>query len=151
MTAASAGYSGTPLPKKLGFGPGLRVFTVDAPADYPVWLGELPEGVSISAVAAGPAVDAAHVFSTRRSHLQQQLVSLRKALVPAGFVWVSWPKKAARLPTDITEDVIRELALPLGFVDIKVCAVSDVWSGLKLVIRKSERAPRHPPLGDPGK
>jgi hypothetical protein len=80
-----------------------------------------------------------HVFVTKRADLVRHLEHLRKALVPDGYVWISWPKRASKVPTNITEDVIREVALPMGFVDIKVCAVSDVWSGLKLVIRVSER------------
>jgi hypothetical protein len=85
-------------------------------------------------------VAAAHLFFTERSDLEEALSGLRRRLAPSGFVWISWPKKSAKVATDITEDVVREVALPLGFVDIKVCAVSDVWSGLKLVIRKSERS-----------
>jgi hypothetical protein len=81
-----------------------------------------------------------HLFVTERAALRTHLAVLRRQLEQAGFVWVSWPKKASKVPTDITEDVIREIALPLGFVDIKVCAVTEVWSGLKLVIRKSERS-----------
>jgi hypothetical protein len=81
----------------------------------------------------------AHVFASKRAKLEQTLRSLRKALKPDAAIWVSWPKKASRLPTDITEDVIREVALPMGFVDIKVCAVDDTWSGLKLVVRKELR------------
>ena len=84
-------------------------------------------------------VDVAHVFVTRHGDLQRALVRFRKALEPSATVWVSWPKKAAKIPTEVTEDVVRELALPLGFVDVKVCAVDDVWSGLKLVVRKALR------------
>jgi hypothetical protein len=83
-----------------------------------------------------------HLFVTRRAAMKKHLDALRRQLAPAGFVWVSWPKKSSGVATDITEDTIREVALPLGFVDIKVCAVSEVWSGLKLVIRKSERPAR---------
>lgn len=134
-----AGYSGTPLAKKLGLTKApLTVFTVGAPADYEEWLGALPDGVALTARA--PArVGAAHVFATKRAELAKQLTKLRKTLEPAGFVWASWPKKTAKVETDITEDTIRDIALPMGFVDVKVCAVSEVWSGLKLVIRKSER------------
>jgi hypothetical protein len=133
-----AGYSGTPLPKKLGLKPPLALVTIGAPREYRAWLGELPPGVRIVSKVTKP-VQAAHVFARERSVLKRELVSLRKTLAQSGFVWVSWPKKAARVETDVTEDVVRAVALPLGFVDIKVCAVSDVWSGLKLVIRKSER------------
>lgn len=133
-----AGYSGTPLPKKLGFKPPMTVMVAGAPPDYLSWLGELPPGVAVSP-ASGAAVEAAHLFLTERAALAEALQELRQRLVPSGFLWISWPKKSAKVATDITEDVIRELALPLGFVDVKVCAVSEVWSGLKLVIRKSER------------
>jgi len=153
-----AGYSGTPLAKKLGLKPPLHVLLVGAPADYKTWLGDLPAGVSFSA-SARTKVQAAHLFLTKRALLEKHLSALRRQLEPDGFVWVSWQKKASRerrhgvpedkkerqgvpedrVATDITEDTIREVALPLGFVDIKVCAVSDVWSGLKLVIRKQER------------
>jgi hypothetical protein len=137
-----AGYSGTPLVKKLGIKPPLALAAINAPADYDAWLGALPEGVVVirAAVRArAKPLQAAHLFTVRRSELAAQLAILRKALVPAGFVWVSWPKKASKVATDVSEDTIREVALPLGFVDVKVCAVTEVWSGLKLVIRKSER------------
>jgi hypothetical protein len=133
-----AGYSGTPLTKKLGLKGPMTVLTVGAPREYASWLGDLPEGVTLSSRAKSPLA-AAHLFATRRAELTAHLTTLRETLAPAGFVWVSWPKKASKVATDVTEDVIREVALPMGFVDIKVCAVSDVWSGLKLVIRRSER------------
>jgi len=145
---ADTGYSGTPLVKKLGFKSPLKVWIINAPREYPAWLGELPEGVKLlttlapgaSAGEAKPPVEAVHVFVTESEFLDAMLSKLRKELKQDGFVWVSWPKKTSKVPTDISEDTIREIALPLGFVDIKVCAVSEVWSGLKLVIRKSERA-----------
>jgi hypothetical protein len=133
-----AGYSGTPLAKKLGLVGPLTLFTVDAPPEYVTWLGGLPDGVRMTTKAAR-TVEAAHVFVVHKAEMAKRLASLRKALVPAGFVWVSWPKKASKVATDITEDTIRDVCLPMGFVDVKVCAVSEVWSGLKLVIRKSER------------
>jgi len=133
-----AGYSGTPLVRKLGLKPPLDVLLIGAPAEYRRWLGDVPDGVSFTAAAKG-RVKAVHVFTSTRADLQGRLRTLRTQLEPDGFVWVSWPKKASKVATDVTEDTIRELALPLGFVDVKVCAVSDVWSGLKLVIRKEER------------
>jgi hypothetical protein len=138
-----SGYSGTPLVKKLSIKPPLVLVAIDAPSEYLQWLGELPPGVKI--VSKLPTkirehVQAAHLFVTRRSVMAKELARLRKLLEQNGFVWVSWPKKSSKVETDVTEDVIRAEALPLGFVDIKVCAVSDIWSGLKLVIRKSERA-----------
>jgi hypothetical protein len=143
-----AGYSGTPLAKKLGLKPPMRLVAIGAPAGYAGWLGDLPEGVALVASTTGTKrpVQAAHVFTTRRGDLARRLGALRASLEPAGFVWVSWPKKSSGVATDVTEDTIREIALPLGFVDIKVCAVTDVWSGLKLVIRKSERPARPSPL-----
>jgi hypothetical protein len=133
-----AGYSGTPLAKKLGLKPPLEVLLIGAPAGYRSWLGDVPAGVSFKGAARG-RVKAVHVFTSTRADLQRRLRTLRTRLEPDGFVWVSWPKQASKVATDVTEDTIRELALPLGFVDVKVCAVSEVWSGLKLMIRKEER------------
>ena len=134
------GYSGTPLAKKLGIKPGTTLVAVgDVPDEYRKWLAPLPDGATI--VGKGlPPFGAVHVFVTRRTELAKHLEHLRKTLVPHGYVWISWPKRASKVPTNITEDVIREVALPMGFVDIKVCAVSEIWSGLKLVIRMSERS-----------
>jgi DUF3052 family protein len=138
MRKQSAGYSGTPLAKKLGIAEGTRVAVRGAPKEYVRLLEPVPSGVvfekKISALT-----DVVHVFADRRTALETQLEALRKTIKPDGVVWVSWPKKASGIPTDITEDTIREVALPLGFVDIKVCAVSEVWSGLKLMIRKELR------------
>lgn len=138
VDANMPGYSGTPLPKKLGLKPPLTLIVIDAPQDYPVWLGELPAGVRMVSKIGKP-LQAVHLFVTQRAILEKHLIMLRKKIEQTGFVWVSWPKKASKVETDISEDSIRDIALPLGFVDIKVCAVSDIWSGLKLVIRKSER------------
>lgn len=132
------GYSGTPLAKKLGLKAPLKLLIINAPKEYKLWLGDLPEGVRLVAKAAKP-IQAAHVFTSESVFLDAILSKLRNELEQDGFVWVSWPKRASKIPTDITDDTIREIALPLGFVDIKVCAVSEVWSGLKLVIRRSER------------
>jgi len=133
-----SGYSGTPLAKKLGLKSPLKLLTINAPKEYKAWLGDLPEGVKLSTKAEKP-VEAVHVFTTDSLFLDATLSKLRNELKQDGFIWVSWPKKTSKVLTDITEDTIRAIALPLGFVDIKVCAVSDIWSGLKLVIRKSER------------
>ena len=135
---APVGYSGTALAKKLGIVAGSHVATRHAPAGYGDLLEPLPEGVVFDATVAA-TTDVVHVFADRRSVLAKELGTLRKSIRTSGTVWVSWPKKASRVPTDITEDTIRELALPLGFVDVKVCAVNEVWSGLKLVIRKELR------------
>jgi hypothetical protein len=136
--STAAGYSGTPLSKKLGIKANARVFLVNAPECYRDLLDPLPSGVAFVAKAAADT-DLAHIFTARRSELAAQLKKFRTTLRRDAALWVSWPKKAAKVPTDITEDVIRELALPLGFVDIKVCAVDAVWSGLKLVVRKELR------------
>lgn len=138
MQSQTAGYSGTPLAKKLGITEGSRVVAKHAPADYAQLLGQLPAGV-VFAKSVSQTTDVVHVFSDRKTALERELETLRKSIRPDGVVWVSWPKKASKVPTDITEDTIRDVALPLGFVDVKVCAVSDVWSGLKLVIRKELR------------
>jgi len=137
-SSTAPGYSGTPLIKKLGIKDGTRLLAINAPPGYSTWLGALPAGAAL-VDRAGPTTDIAHVFSTRRAHLAHELTRLRATLRPDAATWVSWPKKASKVPTDITEDVIREIALAMGFVDIKVCAVTDVWSGLKLVVRKALR------------
>jgi hypothetical protein len=133
-----AGYSGTALAKKLGIKAGSTVHAIDAPANYRRLLEPLPESVSFTS-RADDSTDLVHLFSTRSAELSKTLVKLRKTLSPNSSVWVSWPKKASKVPTDITEDTIRTVALPLGYVDIKVCAVTEVWSGLKLVVRKALR------------
>ena len=131
-----AGYSGTPLAKKLSLKPGLTVWWPHMPGSVREEIGDA--GVrEIAAPERG--LNAAHVFVTERAELERLLSELRDAIAPDGFVWVSWPKKASKVPTDIGEDTIREVALPLGWVDVKVCAVDQTWSGLKLVIRKSLR------------
>ena len=132
------GYSGTPLHKKLGLKPYTSLLVINEPNQYREWLGDIPDGVTFTA-SAEPPIAAVHLFTAERIELETRLRELRGSLEQAGFIWVSWPKKVSGVPTDITEDVIREIALPMGYVDIKVCAVSEIWSGLKLVIRKSER------------
>jgi len=132
------GYSGTPLAAKLGMKAGMVMRAVHAPKDYRELLAPLPDGARLTTGARGKA-DIVHHFANRKSELAPALRSYRKRLGAEIPLWVSWPKKSARVPTDITEDTVRELALPLGFVDIKVCAVSDTWSGLKLVVRKELR------------
>jgi hypothetical protein len=136
MSTAPAGYSGTPLAKKLGIVSGTHLVCINAPDDYMDWLEPLPKDVRFSTHVQAE-VDVAHLFETDKSELATALTALRTALRDDAALWVSWPKKASKVATDITEDTIRELALPLGFVDVKVCAVSQVWSGLKLVVRKA--------------
>jgi hypothetical protein len=133
-----AGYSGTPLAKKLGIKEGFKVLTIQAPAEYQALLAPVPQSVEFTGTA-NRSTNLAHVFATKRTVLTRWLPALRKRLSPEAAVWVSWPKKSSNLATDITEDTIRAVALPLGFVDIKVCAVTEVWSGLKLVVRKELR------------
>jgi hypothetical protein len=134
----TAGYSGTLLAKKLGIKESSHVLLLDAPEELVRLLQPLPSQV-VFEKKAGPQVDIAHLFVTKREELAKHLLVLRQELKSDVAVWVSWPKKASRVPTTITEDTIRELALPIGFVDIKVCAVNDIWSGLKLVVRKELR------------
>jgi hypothetical protein len=133
-----SGYSGTPLARKLSLKPGLRVWWEDVPDSVRHEIG--PEELSLELLEAPePPIDAAHVFVTSRAALEDAVARLRPLLAAAGFLWVSWPKKASKVPTDVTEDVVREVALPTGLVDVKVCAVDAVWSGLKLMIRRSQR------------
>ena len=134
-----AGYSGTPLAKKLGIRAGSRVFLSNAPEHYAALVAPLPDGVRIVG-RIGRTTDLVHVFSTSRKDLERALRATLKALRDDAPIWVSWPKKASGVATDITEDTIRAVALPMGLVDIKVCAVDGVWSGLKLVVRKENRA-----------
>ena len=138
MSATTAGYSGTPLAAKLGIKAGSRVCAIEAPGDLAEWLAPLPADVVFQR-RPGADTDIVHLFATRQSDLARELSGLRTGLRPDAALWVSWPKKASKVDTDITEDQIRALALPLGFVDVKVCAVNAVWSGLKLVIRKALR------------
>lgn len=134
-----AGYSGTPLWKKLGYFDGARALALGAPAGYRSLL-VLPEGMKVTWLRRlERGVRFVHLFAARASSLRDDLKRLRREIAPEGVVWVSWPKRASGVPTDITEDTIREVALPMGLVDIKVCAVDETWSGLKLMIRRTER------------
>lgn len=134
----STGYSGTPLVQKLGIKPGQRVLVYGSPRDYREVVPDLPSDVEVLGEAAEP-VHMVHAFLTRGEGLRARLEGWRAVIRPDGAVWVSWPKKAARVPTDLTEDVVRDAALAAGLVDVKVCAVDEVWSGLKLVIRVRDR------------
>jgi hypothetical protein len=136
--AMNVGYSGTPLGKKLGIKDGSEIYVVAPPEEYFALIEPIPKGVRIAA-RVSRNTDLVHIFTSRRSKLAKALAAYRSTIKPDGAVWVSWPKKSSKIPTDITEDTIREVALPLGFVDIKVCAVTEIWSGLKLVIRKELR------------
>lgn len=134
----TTGYSGTPLAKKLNLRDGQRVWFDTMPESVADEIGEYALDLTFVGDPA-QGIDAAHLFVTERAVLESRLAALRDQITPDGQVWVSWPKQASRVPTDITDDTIREIALPLGLVDTKVCAVDDVWSGLKLVIRKELR------------
>ena len=133
-----AGYSGTPLAQKLGIKAGQKVVTIGAPANYSTLLAPLPEAVSFSReITAGAGF--VHLFISERKALERELKRLRRLIAETGILWVSWPKKSSKVATDVTEDFIREVALPLGFVDVKVCAVDETWSGLKLMVRRENR------------
>jgi hypothetical protein len=136
--SATAGYSGTPLHRKLGFKPGQRAAYVNAPEGFDELLGELPDGVTVRPRLRGP-LDLVVCFVTARSELERRLPALRRALEPDGMLWIAWPKRASGVDTDMTEDVVRDVALPAGLVDTKVCAIDETWSGLRLVIRKELR------------
>ena len=134
----ASGYSGTPLARKLSLKDGMRV-----------WWDGMPGSVRSEIAADGlglqelhspePAIDAAHIFVVKRAELDEKLHQLMPLLAPSGFIWVSWPKKVSKVATDITEDIIRDVCLPMGLVDVKVCAVDATWSGLKLMKRKALR------------
>lgn len=135
-----ASYSATPLAKKLGITPGMRIVVRRAPAAYREWIAALDEQVTFQS-RPSPRTDLLHIFADAHASLEKDLRDARRVLRPDASVWVSWPKKASGVITDLSENRVRAAALPLGFVDVKVRAVSDVWSGLKLVVRKALRAP----------
>ncbi len=133
------GYSGTKLAKKLGIKPDAVVLAIDAPEDYASLVKPMPAGAAIVANAKPGSADIVHLFVPSLAALETQLPKARKAMATDGAIWVSWYKKAAKIETDVTEDAIRARALKTDLVDVKVCAVSDLWSGLKLVVRKHLR------------
>ena len=133
-----SGYSETPLPDKLGLKPRQRVSYVNAPDGFEGLLGELPDGVRVIDGLSGP-LDLIVCFVTSRRLFEQRLPALRRAMAPACMLWIAWPKKASGVKTDMTEDVVRAVALPKGLVDTKVCAIDETWSGLRLVIRTENR------------
>jgi hypothetical protein len=135
----TAGYSATPLAKKLGYKSGQRVLWLNAPADYPDLLAPMPDGVAVDTAPKSPPYDLVHLFIPSTAALDEMLPRARAALKPDGMIWVSWYKMAAKIPTDVTEGIIRNRALATDLVDVKVCAVSDIWSGLKLMVRKELR------------
>jgi hypothetical protein len=133
-----AGYSGKSVVQKLGIKPGFRIFVDGAPASYDDIIGRLPADVTIAPRLKAP-LDMAHVFAKQAAVLRKKLPACREAIAPDGMVWVSWPKKSSGVVTDVTENVVRDTALSLGLVDVKVCAIDDTWSGLKLVIPVKQR------------
>jgi hypothetical protein len=140
----AAGYSGTPLATKLGIREGSRVALLGAPEGFDDVLAPLPAGVRVLR-RLSPGLDVVVLFVTRRQRLEQRFAAAAEAVMPAGGLWVAWPKRASKVPTDLTEDVLREVGLPMGLVDNKVCAVTEVWSGLRFVWRTENRVPRRLP------
>jgi hypothetical protein len=134
----NVGYSGTPLYKKLGIKPNFKVHLINPPENYFSLLGGLPENVSFIEVIA-EKVDLIHSFIANGNSLNSELQKFQSQIVENGSIWISWYKKASKIPTDVTEDLIRDTALAIGLVDVKVCAVDEKWSGLKLVIRRENR------------
>lgn len=138
-SSSAAGYSGRPLSAKLGMKPGMRCWRLEMPDAIAAVIDSEVAGLDIiSTPSAG--LDAAHIFLSEADMLKSQLSDLRTVLHPDGMIWVSWPKKASKVPSSVTEDVVRAICLPMGLVDVKVCAVDTIWSGLKLVIRKELRS-----------
>ncbi|HEX8817781.1 MAG TPA: DUF3052 family protein [Terriglobales bacterium] len=135
-----AGYSGTPLPKKLGIKPGFRVLLIDLPADVSTELKDSMADCEMASVRQD-GLDLVMVFTRSAADLPKQFASLARKLAPAGMLWVGWPKKSSGVPTDLNENIIRKIGLNAGVVDVKVCAVSEVWSGLKFVIPVKDRKP----------
>jgi hypothetical protein len=141
MKAAPAGYSGTPLPKKLGIKPACHLALIDAPEGFEKQLGPLPAMVTVQASLAGRRpLDVIVVFVRRRADLERRLAAFRQRMAPNAGLWIAWPKRASGVPTDMTEDIVRAVALPTGLVDNKVCAIDATWSGLRLVIRTELRS-----------
>jgi hypothetical protein len=138
-----AGYSGRSVVQKLGIKPGFRIFVDGAPASYDEIVGELPADTTIASRLKA-SIDMVHLFAMQAAALRKKLPACREAIAPDGMVWVSWPKKSSGVFTDVTENVVRDTALSLGLVDIKVCAIDDTWSGLKLVIPRDQRKPAAP-------
>ena len=135
---ATAGYSGTPLPQKLGIKPGMTLHVVDAPMDYAALIAPVGGKVAF-ATRLTREVELLHAFVTKKDRLEEVLDRARAGLGTEAVVWVSWPKKTGKVASEVTEDTVRDMALPLGFVDVKVCAIDATWSGLKLVVRKTLR------------
>jgi len=144
VSSAPAGYSGTPLVRKLGIKPDARLGLIGAPEGFDATLGELPAGVRVRRRLGGQRLDVIVAFHSGRAELALRLPVLARALDPAGGLWIAWPKRASSVPTDVTEDVVRTLGLAGGLVDNKVCAIDETWSGLRLVYRLRDRPARQP-------
>lgn len=147
-----AGYSGTPLPKKLGIKPGSRLVVESPPDGFAEILAPLPDGVQIGSLDGGP-VDVLLLFSREAAELSRRFPEVAARIAPAGGLWIAWPKQASKLPTDLNENVIRAIGLAAGLVDTKVCAIDQVWSGLRFVYRRADRpvagSPRRSPAMKP--
>ena len=141
MSTSTAGYSGTPLVRKLRIKPDARLGLIDAPDGFDVTLGELPPRVRVVRRLGGPMFDVIVAFFDRRSELERRLATLVGALDYAGGLWLAWPKRASGVPTDLTDNVVRDLGLATGLVDNKICAIDQVWSGMRLVYRLRDRPP----------
>lgn len=133
-----AGYSGTPLPQKLGIKEGYKIFVKNIPENYFDLLYPIPENILFLSKAENE-IDLIHIFVSSQKELEKLFLQFKSRIKQNGAIWISWHKKSSKIKTDITEDTIRELVLPLGFVDVKVCAVDEIWSALKLVIRRENR------------
>ena len=134
-----AGYSNTPLSKKLGIKAGFNLIVLNEPPSYWKWISPLPEGGSAKNKPGAQSLDFIHLFVTEKKIYEKEVLRLKKALKPNGMIWISWPKKSSGVPSDMNENIIRNFALKNGLVDIKVCAVDEVWSGLKLVVPVKDR------------
>ena len=137
-----AGYSGTPLPKKLGIKEGHRLCVLDAPDGFGATLGELPLGVAVTSSLGARDADVIVLFTTKKGPLAARFARAARRLDPAGGLWIAWPKRASGVATDVTEDVVRAIALAAGLVDNKICAIDEVWSGLRCVVRLADRPAR---------
>ncbi len=133
-----AGYSGTPLPRKLGITPGATLAMYDSPPGFDAALGDLPDGVR-RAADSDTSVDVLVAFHVSREELESAFPTQSRRIAPNGGYWIAWPKRSSGVPTDLTEDVLREVLLPVGLVDNKVCAIDETWSGLRFVVRKERR------------
>ena len=134
-----AGYSETPLIKKLGIKPGHRLIILNEPSAYWKWISPLPEGAVVPGKPSPQSIDFIHLFVKEKKTYEKEVLRLKRFMNPVGMIWISWPKKSSKVPSDLDENIIRNYALKNGLVDVKVCAVDEIWSGLKLVIPVKDR------------